>query len=135
MKVSYKIPAFLMLIIALANCGQKSDNKNSEATEPEMSELSPEEFRTKLASTPDAVLIDVRKPEEVAEGMIEGAVNIDYSDPTFIDKIEQLDKSKPYFIYCKSGKRSGDAAADMIDREFQNVFVLKGGYKEWSENN
>ncbi len=134
MKVNYSIPAILMLVIALTNCEQKTPTSSGDQNEPEITELSPEEFRTKFSSTSDAVLIDVRKPEEVAEGMIEGAVNIDYTDPTFIDNIEQLDKSKPYFIYCKSGKRSGDAAAQMIEREFQKVFVLEGGYNKWLES-
>jgi rhodanese-related sulfurtransferase len=133
MKINYRIPAFLMLMIVLANCGQKTDHKNGAKTKPGISELSPEEFKSKLASTPDAVLIDVRTPEEVAEGMIEGAVNIDYSDSGFTESIGSLDSTKSYFLYCKTAKRSTGAAEKMTQLGFQNIYVLQGGINNWQE--
>ena len=73
----------------------------------------------------------MRTPDEFSEGIIEGAINIDFKDPSFGEKISALDKSKPYFVYCLSGKRSGDAAKQMDSVGFKSIYLLKGGYKDW----
>lgn len=118
---------FLAVLFVLASCGGKGSVDNSDANDTGPIELTPQEFKLRLASTPDAVLVDVRKPEELSEGMIDGAINIDYKDNSFTDKVQTLDKTKPYFLYCKSGKRSGDAARDMEKLGFKNLYVLEGG--------
>ncbi len=70
----------------------------------------PKTFKDKVASAgANAVLLDVRTPEEVAEGIIPGAVNIDFRAPDFAEKIAELDKDKTYFVYCKVGGRSAKA--------------------------
>jgi len=131
MKINYKIQVVLIFVLIFAGCaGNRSDENNEKET---ITELSPEEFRSSLSSTPDAVLIDVRKPEEVAEGKIEGAVNIDYTDSSFTAEVGKLDKTKPYFLYCKTGKRSTGAADKMKIIEFQDVYVLEGGLVNWQE--
>ena len=53
--------------------------------------LKPKDFKSKLSSTPGAVLVDVRTPDEFSEGVIKGAINIDYRDPSFEKKISSLD--------------------------------------------
>jgi len=63
--------------------------------------LAPEDFQKKLKATEQAILIDVRTPGEVQQGMIPGAVPIDYNSPDFKSKISKLDKIKPYFVYCE----------------------------------
>ena len=126
---AYNILSFLLISLILASCGGKESVKNSDGADTAPIGLTPQEFKSKLASTPDAVLVDVRKPEELSEGMIDGAINIDYKDSSFTDKIQTLDKTKPYFLYCKSGKRSGDAAREMEKLGFENLYVLEGGIK------
>ena len=121
---------FLVSLI-LAACAGKGSVENRDEVDVAPIELAPSEFKSKLASTPKAVLVDVRTPEEVAEGMIEGAINIDYNDDGFGEKIRSLDKTKPYFLYCKSGKRSGDAADEMEKLGFEKVYVLEGGTNKW----
>ena len=133
MNAYYTIPTFFMLIITLANCGRKESIKNDQQMEKAVTELSPEEFKSRLSSTPDAVLIDVRKPEEVAEGMIQGAINIDYLNFGFTENIDSLDHAKPYFLYCKTGKRSSGAADKMSQLGFQEIFVLEGGINNWKD--
>ena len=120
---------FLAVSFVLAGCGGKGSVDNSDANDTGPIELTPQEFKLRLGSTPDAVLVDVRKPEELSEGMIDGAINIDYKDNSFTDKVQTLDKTKPYFLYCKSGKRSGDAAREMEKLGFENLYVLEGGIK------
>lgn len=52
------------------------------------------------------VLLDVRTPEEFATGHIKGAVNISATAPDFVSNIQELDKTKKYIVYCRSGGRS-----------------------------
>ena len=116
-------------LVLLMPCCTSTEKK--EASENKIVSLSPDDFKSTLASTPDAVLVDVRTPDEFSEGIIEGAINIDFKDPSFGEKINALDKGKPYFVYCLSGKRSGDAAKQMDSVGFKSIYLLKGGYKDW----
>jgi rhodanese-related sulfurtransferase len=131
---AYNILIFLVVSSILAGCGGKGSIENSDVADTAPIELSPQDFKSKLASTPDAVLVDVRKPEELSEGMIDGAINIDYKDSSFTDKIQTLDKTKTYFLYCKSGIRSSDAARDMHKLGFENLYVLEGGIKNMEDD-
>ena len=80
-----------------------------------------------------AQLLDVRTPEEYAEGHIAGSRNINVFDSDFIEEAEKtLDKSKPVAVYCRSGKRSADAARELSDIGF-NVVNLEGGILAWKE--
>ena len=79
-------------------------------------------------------LVDVRTPEEYAEGHIAGSRNINLFDSDFIDEAEKtLDKSKPVAVYCRSGKRSADAAKILAENGF-NVTNLEGGILAWKED-
>ncbi len=78
-------------------------------------------------------LIDVRTPEEFKEGHIENAILIDYFSADFNTKIQELDKEKPVYLYCRSGNRSGKAAIILIDLGFKEIVDLEGGYEAWSE--
>ena len=83
----------------------------------------------------DAVqLLDVRTPEEYSEGHIGGAINIDVlSDdfPVVADK--ELSKDSTVLVYCRSGKRSLDAAEKLTKLGYK-VINLKGGITEWEED-
>ncbi len=76
-------------------------------------------------------IIDVRTPEEYAEGHIAGAQNIDFYAGDFSDKISQLNKNTPYAIYCRSGNRSGQTLMFMESLGFTNVVDLQGGIGAW----
>lgn len=97
-----------------------------------MTELTQSDWIEQKAQDPDAVILDVRTDEEVAEGFIEGAIHIDiYGGQAFLDALEELDKSKSYFVYCRSGNRSGQACAIMASKGFEKTFNLIGGVMEW----
>ena len=97
-----------------------------------MSDLSQEEWAEQLENDDNAFILDVRTPEEVEEGYIPGATNIDiYLGQEFVDKIEKLDKSKNFYVYCRSGNRSGQACAIMNSIGFENAYNLEGGFMEW----
>ena len=83
----------------------------------------------------DIQLVDVRRPEEFEAGKIEGAVNMNVLEPeTFKEQIETLDKSKPVYIYCRSGNRSGKAAMLMQELGFKAIYDLEGGYLNWTSS-
>ena len=71
------------------------------------------------------VLLDVRTPEEFAEGHVPGAVNIDVKNPNFEEEIQKLDTKKNYFIYCKSGVRAKLATEKMQEKGFKNTKNFK----------
>ena len=73
-------------------------------------------------------LIDVRTPSEFSGGHLDGAVNINFNDASFDTQIGQLDKSKPVFIYCQAGGRSGKAYKKMKAMGFEKVYDMEGGY-------
>ena len=67
------------------------------------------------------VVIDVRTPAEYAGGHLEGATNIDIEASTFASKIAKLDKNTPYFVYCHSGNRAGQAITAMKSAGFTKL--------------
>ena len=98
-----------------------------------MEDLTQEEWAEQLANDDNAVILDVRTDEEVADGIIPKAIHIDiYKGQGFIDEIEELDKSKNYYVYCRSGNRSGKACQIMEQLGFENAYNLEGGMMEWT---
>lgn len=71
--------------------------------------------------TDQTVIIDVRTPAEFATGHLVGAVNIDVQSPDFRDRVMALDTDGEYFIYCRSGNRSGQAITQMFQMGFTNM--------------
>lgn len=80
----------------------------------------------------NAVILDVRTDDEFNSGKISGAINIDiYKGQGFVYSVEELDKSKNYYVYCHSGGRSAQACAVMNQLGFVNTFNLLGGISNW----
>jgi rhodanese-related sulfurtransferase len=97
-----------------------------------MEDLSQEEWASQLEEDVNAVILDVRTDAEVAGGIIPNAIHIDiYKGQLFVDEIEALDKSKNYYVYCRSGNRSGKACAIMMQLGFANAYNLEGGILRW----
>lgn len=82
----------------------------------------------------DAVVLDVRTKEEVAQGLIPGAINMDFLQEDFADKIASLEKNQKVLVYCKAGGRSKKAADLLVEKGFSQVFNLEGGYDHWNKN-
>ncbi|MEP5255369.1 MULTISPECIES: rhodanese-like domain-containing protein [Winogradskyella] len=97
-----------------------------------MADLSQQEWTEQLKADDNAVVLDVRTQAEVDEGMIPNAIHIDiYKGQGFVDEIEELDKTKNYYVYCRSGNRSGQACNIMNQLDFENAYNLEGGFNEW----
>lgn len=85
-----------------------------------------------LASEETMVVVDVRTPEEFAEGHLPGAVNIDFNGDDFEAQIAKLDPAKPCLVYCAVGGRSGLSLETFQKLKFAKVHHLADGYKGWT---
>jgi rhodanese-related sulfurtransferase len=97
-----------------------------------MADLSQKDWTKKLEEDNNSIVIDVRTQDEVDAGMIPNSIHIDiYKGQGFIDEINQLDKAKSYYVYCRSGARSGQACTLMNQLGFENAYNLVGGINDW----
>ena len=94
--------------------------------------LSQQDWISQLEADTNAVILDVRTEDECNEGIIPNAIMIDiYKGQGFIYQVEELDKSKNYYVYCKAGGRSAQACAVMNQLGFENTCNLEGGFMQW----
>ena len=95
-------------------------------------DLSQQDWKTKLENDPNAVILDVRTEDEWNEGIIPNAVLNDiYKGQGFLYKLDELDKSKSYYVYCKAGSRSAQACSIMNQMGFETIYNLEGGFMKW----
>lgn len=131
-----KVYFVILLILTLISCSKTAENhSDKEVVSVVISEtINSTDFREKLEKTPDAIILDVRTPDELSGGYIEGAINIDFRSSEFKSQINQLDKQATYFVYCAGGGRSRTAADLMKDLEFKKVYDLAGGFSQWNSS-
>ena len=131
----------LFFISALAvggitSCSDKSENQKAEVTVEVNATIAKDvdvtEFK-KLVEGGEGEILDVRTPEEVAGGYINGAKHINIYDADFKSKLAELDKEKPVYVYCKSGGRSGTAMEEMKAMGFKAIYNLDGGIGAWND--
>lgn len=84
-----------------------------------------------ILAQPSITVVDVRTPAEYSSGHLADAVNIDIEGSTFEEQITSLPREDTYFVYCRSGNRSGVATDKMADLGFTTVYDLQGGIAEW----
>jgi rhodanese-related sulfurtransferase len=121
------------LALVGAGCGGGTSSATSQETETAASAatlLSPDEANARIESG-DVEILDVRTPEEYAQGHVEGATLIDFYEPDFADRIAELDRDTEYVVYCRSGNRSGQATAMMTEQGFSAVNDVDGGIVAW----
>ena len=91
------------------------------------------EFSHRIQSDNSVVIIDVRTPQEFSEGHIPNSLLKDIYNPIFPKKISELDKSKDYYIYCRSGIRGLHAGKFMLLHGFTSLQHLKDRIISWTE--
>lgn len=104
---------------------------NSQQNNTAIKVVSPQEFK-QLSN--QKTIIDIRTPGEFAQGHIEGAVNINYFDKNFINKIAEFNKNEPLFVYCRSGNRTSSASRKIANMGFTQIYDLEGGMINWVRN-
>jgi len=94
-----------------------------------MKEVSTTELQEMLESGKVLNLVDVREADEVATGIVPGAIHIPLGE--VVERIGELDKTQPYILICRSGNRSG-RAAEYLEGEGYDVTNMVGGMLEWA---
>jgi rhodanese-related sulfurtransferase len=132
--MKYQLSLVILLTCACSG-GEKKEKDDTPAPAANVNAvLDAIAFKERISSDRNAVVLDVRTPGEVAEGIIPGAVVIDFNAPDFEEKIANLDKDKDYYVYCKAGGRSTKAATHMESIGISKIYNLKGGYDAWVQS-
>lgn len=97
-------------------------------------QMTADEFESKVSGSQQVQLIDVRTAAEYQDGHLKSSKNVDYKSPDFKEQIKGLDKTKPVYVYCLSGGRSALASKALVENGFGPVYELKGGYLKWSSS-
>lgn len=116
---------FFLLTIGLNSCKKETQNSTLNNL------LSPSEFNTAIENEKEAIIIDVRTPEEYAKGHLENAQNINWNNGDFEQKVATYKKDTPLFVYCMSGGRSASAAEKLRSLGYTKVYELDGGILKW----
>ena len=117
------IAAVLATVFLLTSCSSSTTATNLDAAG----------FADQITKT-DVITLDVRTPGEFSEGHIEGAINIDVEGASFDSEIANLDKTKSYAVYCRSGRRSIIAVDKMSNTGFEKLSNLENGINDWLAN-
>lgn len=131
-KISLMGMSFL-LVIGMSSCGnsQGNDSNTTEQVSTSIAKnINTAEFQEMMKSK-EAVVLDVRTPEEVAAGAIEGSTPLDFYGANFKQSLEAMDKNKLVLVYCAVGGRSGNAMKMMQKMGFKEVYNLSGGIRAW----
>lgn len=91
-----------------------------------------QDYSVQIQRTVPLQLIDVRTPDEYAQGHLPQAENVNVLAEDFEERISSYDKEQPIYIYCQSGNRSKKAAAKLAEMGFTQIFDLQGGFKNWT---
>ena len=126
-----KILAALLLIVmgfTIAGCG--GDTVDERKEQAEYRRVTADEAQVLMQQTQDYLILDVRSPEEFAEGHIPHAINIPMERFGEAPPKELPDKAQKIFVYCRSGARSQQAAQKLANMGYTNI-VEMGGIKDW----
>ena len=122
-----RVHIYLLLALgALVLAACSSDGATLETVDPETA-------AEVIVAEPEAVVLDIRTAEEFDQGIIEGAVNIDFYASDFAEQLDALDKDTHYVVYCRSDNRSGQAMDTFADLGFTEVTEIDGGIVNWYE--
>lgn len=127
------VAAFAVSVVAAA-CGTADAGEASDEAagggDPGVRVVSVDEA-AELHADDDRIVIDVRTPEEFADGHLARARNIDIHSPTFADEIAALDPDGSYLVYCRTANRSAGARELMTELGFGDVADIDGGTVAW----
>jgi len=125
----------LLAVFAFGGCTATTDDsgRNSPAaTIEKIDARAALELIRQNEGNADFVILDVRTPQEYSDERLANSVNLDFYSESFRDELNELDKTKTYVVYCRSGNRSGQAIAIMEELGFQQVYDA-GGIVEWKK--
>ncbi len=129
MKRSVVFSLLLLFTVQLLRC-QDEDQPSPEVYQV----LEPLAFERMIAADSSILLLDVRRPDEFEEDHIEGAENVNVLEPeAFAASMDSRDRDQTIMLYCRSGRRSKNAALKLEEMGFKKIFDLEGGFLAWQE--
>lgn len=136
MKHTLALASILTLLPALAEEAAKAPaaapkTDMSFPVRPHFLTVKPAAFDKVRRASTNAVILDVRTPEEYAEGHIPGAVLLNFKAPNFAAELGKLDPAKNYLVHCAAGVRSAKACEQMHQLGFPHILNLGGGLQAW----
>lgn len=126
----------ILFLTALSACQPNSTSQstttegNNQTSVASVVTLNAQEFATKSRA---GTVLDVRTAGEVAQGKIEGAIEIDFYSPDFLDQVSLISKDQEVYLYCAVGARSEEAARKLIQQGYTKVYHLQGGIQGWAQ--
>ncbi|MBD78855.1 MAG: hydrolase [Crocinitomicaceae bacterium] len=124
----------VLSISAFVGCnGSSGENNSTQQENALVKDIEIDEFKKLVIDNP-GIIVDVRTPEEVADGVIEGAMVVDITQEDFMERISKLEKGKPIYVYCKAGGRSANASEKLVGLGYQQVYNIMGGMDAWKAN-
>jgi len=133
----------VVLVVSVAACGGSDGAESTDdpaASSGAATSVAAADIEFGLVSPAESValvgggvtVIDVRTPEEFADGHLDGATLIDFYDADFAEQIAELPADQEYLVYCRSGNRSGQAVQIMEGLGFDQVYDLDGGVVDYA---
>jgi rhodanese-related sulfurtransferase len=130
------VPVILGIIGVIAGGGCNSTaGTTTTTTAVSIIDINVQDSRTLLQDNkdnPHFIILDIRTPDEFATGHLEKAQNIDYYAADFRARIDKLSRTETYFIYCRTGHRSGLARDMMKEMGFLHIYNMTGGINDWT---
>ena len=112
---------FALMLVTLSSC-------QSQELPDSFTKVDPAQMLALKEKHDNFVLLDVRTPQEIKEGYLEGATFLDYMSEDFKGSLEKLDRERIYGVYCQSGIRSNNTMQMMQSMGFRQVYDMDGGY-------
>ena len=115
---------FMLSLMLLSSCGTHGVSKGN------YRQISMDEAVKMMKDEKNYIILDVRRPDEYAEGHIPGAINVPNEEIGSSEIAELPDKSQLILVYCRSGRRSKEAAEKLVKLGYTNI-VEFGGILDW----
>jgi rhodanese-related sulfurtransferase len=128
-RLSLIVIALGFVVMLVASAGSQATAKS--VTDKVLEARAAYDLIQKNKNNANFVVLDVRTPDEFKDGHIEGAININYESGGFKTELAELDMKKTYFVYCRTGRRSGEAVKIMKEMGFDSIVTMKGDIVKW----
>ena len=115
-----KLLPYVLSLMLLSSCGTPSGSANS------YRQISMDEAVKMIKNEKNYIILDVRRPDEYAEGHIPGAINVPNEEIGTAEIAELPDKSQLILVYCRSGRRSKEASEKLVKLGYTNIVEFGG---------
>lgn len=126
------------LALVAISCGNPETNSEdstspTEQQKPVFKNVSVLDLNNAIESQEEVIVLDVRTADEVSQGYVNSAINVDVNGGQFSQGVQGMEMSKTVYVYCRSGQRSQKASQQLLDLGFTDVRNVQGGYMAWEQ--